>query len=242
MTVILEISSKCNMRCYECYAYRRKDKVFTPGMTDMTVRDVENLVSKLDDKRILLSGGNPNLNPELHSIFDTVKDHGCSAFVLTPVAIDLPHFLTVRFGNGLDEFWTGGYGAGKPNKYTKKLLIYVGKHNIGFVDDILTKFKYYRKFFGIIIHDELTSDAETYKNLMRLARIDTTVEFENVNCNQLVVSKVKNKFRYRVCPMGSNFADTPDEARRIHVKHDICARLTPAIAVTGATVSESCCG
>jgi MoaA/NifB/PqqE/SkfB family radical SAM enzyme len=77
--VTLYLSERCNSRCVTCDYWRH-------GVNDMTLESVERLAPALAELRtraVLLSGGEPLLNPEWQDIAALLKRRGLSLWLLT---------------------------------------------------------------------------------------------------------------------------------------------------------------
>ena len=77
--VTLYLSERCNSRCVTCDYWRH-------GVKDMTLASVRRLLPELAAQRtrtVLLSGGEPLLNPEWREIASLLKSHGLTLWLLT---------------------------------------------------------------------------------------------------------------------------------------------------------------
>jgi MoaA/NifB/PqqE/SkfB family radical SAM enzyme len=77
--VTLYLTERCNSRCVTCDYWRH-------GRVDMNLSAVERLVPSLEALRtqvVLLSGGEPLLNPEWHAIAQLLRDRGMQVWLLT---------------------------------------------------------------------------------------------------------------------------------------------------------------
>jgi Fe-coproporphyrin III synthase len=77
--VTLYLSERCNSRCVTCDYWRH-------GAKDMTLASVRGLLPALAELRtraVLLSGGEPLLNPEWREIADLLKAQGLTLWLLT---------------------------------------------------------------------------------------------------------------------------------------------------------------
>ncbi len=75
----LYLSERCNSRCVTCDYWRH-------GVKDMTLASVRRLLPELAALRtraVLLSGGEPLLNPEWREIAELLKSHGLTLWLLT---------------------------------------------------------------------------------------------------------------------------------------------------------------
>jgi Fe-coproporphyrin III synthase len=77
--VTLYLTERCNSRCVTCDYWRH-------GRVDMTLESVQRLLPSLAQLRtraVLVSGGEPLLNPQWAEIAQLLKTHGLSAWLLT---------------------------------------------------------------------------------------------------------------------------------------------------------------
>ena len=77
--VTLYLSERCNSRCVTCDYWRH-------GVKDATLESVQRMLpslTRLRTRTVLLSGGEPLLNPEWPEIADLLKSHGLSLWLLT---------------------------------------------------------------------------------------------------------------------------------------------------------------
>jgi Fe-coproporphyrin III synthase len=77
--VTLYLTERCNSRCVTCDYWRH-------GRADMNLAAVERLVPSLEalhTQVVLLSGGEPLLNPEWPAIAELLRAHGMQAWLLT---------------------------------------------------------------------------------------------------------------------------------------------------------------
>jgi MoaA/NifB/PqqE/SkfB family radical SAM enzyme len=77
--VTLYLTERCNSRCVTCDYWRH-------GRADMTFDAVQRLLpnlAQLDTRVVLLSGGEPLLNPEWESIAHALRDTGLKVWLLT---------------------------------------------------------------------------------------------------------------------------------------------------------------
>ncbi len=77
--VTLYLTERCNSRCVTCDYWRH-------GRTDMSFQAVQRLLpnlAKLHTRVVLLSGGEPLLNPEWERIADALRDQGLKVWLLT---------------------------------------------------------------------------------------------------------------------------------------------------------------
>jgi Fe-coproporphyrin III synthase len=77
--VTLYLTERCNSRCVTCDYWRH-------GRIDMNLAAVERLLPSLQALRtqvVLLSGGEPLLNPEWPAIASLLREHGMQAWLLT---------------------------------------------------------------------------------------------------------------------------------------------------------------
>lgn len=79
LTVIFNITTRCNAKCSYCYAeyYRREIRDFT---TEEVYRIVDKL-KRLGCQRISLSGGEPLLREDVGEIIDYIKTRGISCII-----------------------------------------------------------------------------------------------------------------------------------------------------------------
>jgi MoaA/NifB/PqqE/SkfB family radical SAM enzyme len=77
--VTLYLTERCNSRCVTCDYWRH-------GRADMSLRAVQRLLpsfAQLETRVVLLSGGEPLLNPEWSAIAQTLREAGLKAWLLT---------------------------------------------------------------------------------------------------------------------------------------------------------------
>jgi MoaA/NifB/PqqE/SkfB family radical SAM enzyme len=77
--LILYLSERCNSRCVSCDYWRH-------GRVDLTFETLAGLLPslrKLETQVVLLSGGEPLLNPEWEKIARLLRDHGLKLWLLT---------------------------------------------------------------------------------------------------------------------------------------------------------------
>jgi len=77
--VTLYLTERCNSRCVTCDYWRH-------GRADMTYNAVQRLMpnlARLDTRVVLLSGGEPLLNPEWERIAHSLRDMGLKVWLLT---------------------------------------------------------------------------------------------------------------------------------------------------------------
>lgn len=77
--VTLYVTDRCNSRCVSCDYWRH-------GRDDMNLADVKRLLPSLSQMRtelVLLSGGEPLLNPEWPVIAQALRGHGLKVWLLT---------------------------------------------------------------------------------------------------------------------------------------------------------------
>jgi MoaA/NifB/PqqE/SkfB family radical SAM enzyme len=77
--VTLYLSERCNSRCVTCDYWRH-------GVKDMTLKSVQRLIpalAALRTRAVLLSGGEPLLNPEWRAIAELLKSRGLALWLLT---------------------------------------------------------------------------------------------------------------------------------------------------------------
>ena len=89
--VTLYLSERCNSRCVTCDYWRH-------GTKDATLESVRNLLPELAQLRtrtVLLSGGEPLLNPEWADIAALLKSRGLELWLLTSGLSLAKHALTV---------------------------------------------------------------------------------------------------------------------------------------------------
>jgi MoaA/NifB/PqqE/SkfB family radical SAM enzyme len=74
LTVVINITSRCNLKCGYCYGeyYKNKDKDFT---TKELLKLIDDL-AKLGTRSITLAGGEPLLRPDIGQIIKKVKKLG----------------------------------------------------------------------------------------------------------------------------------------------------------------------
>jgi len=75
----LYLTERCNSRCVSCDYWRH-------GRTDMNLRAVTRLLpslARLQTRVVLLSGGEPLLNPEWPAIAGLLREHGMKVWLLT---------------------------------------------------------------------------------------------------------------------------------------------------------------
>jgi MoaA/NifB/PqqE/SkfB family radical SAM enzyme len=77
--VTLYLTERCNSRCKTCDYWRH-------GRTDMTLDSVRRLVpslGRLGTRQVLISGGEPLLNPQWDAIAQLLRSHGMKLWLLT---------------------------------------------------------------------------------------------------------------------------------------------------------------
>ena len=77
--VTLYLTERCNSRCVTCDYWRH-------GRADMTFNAVQRLLpnlARLDTRAVLLSGGEPLLNPDWERIAHALRDRGLKVWLLT---------------------------------------------------------------------------------------------------------------------------------------------------------------
>jgi Fe-coproporphyrin III synthase len=77
--VTLYLSERCNSRCVSCDYWRH-------GRTDLSLETVSHLLGsfeRLGTEVVLISGGEPLLNPEWAQIAELLRDHGLKLWLLT---------------------------------------------------------------------------------------------------------------------------------------------------------------
>ena len=122
--VTLYLSERCNSRCATCDYWRH-------GVKDMTLDQVERLLPALEARRtrtIVLSGGEPLINPQWREIAALLKSRGLGLWLLTSglalakharSAADLFHSVTVSLDGTSPHTYTAIRGLDAFDKVAK---------------------------------------------------------------------------------------------------------------------------
>lgn len=79
--VQIEITGCCNMKCKHCRASNEAKKMLTMSQIEKIIKFITKV--KDDDFRLILSGGEPFLHPQIIEIIKLAKEYGIDSIVIT---------------------------------------------------------------------------------------------------------------------------------------------------------------
>lgn len=161
LTVGLDITNRCNLRCRHCYAYSAFDSEI-PDMPLEKIISILDELNKLGTCLISLAGGEPLVRKDLFKITKAIKERGMMLFLNSNGQLLTKERARDLKKNGVDHMEVSIDGLGKNHDYIRGqgsfkkavegfknakeagistgIMTVVSRHNVGDVDSLIRLF------------------------------------------------------------------------------------------------------